>query len=98
MFLIKIFEFIIFRVKFTITINIDNIGSLYISTNNTTKRTKNFYVRYLMVNEKVELGIIKLKKVKYSDNADDISTKNTNKDLFQKHINKYLVDMSPRPR
>ena len=98
MFLIKIFEFINIRVKFPITINIDNIGALYIATNNTTKSTKHFDVRYLMVNEKVELGIIKLKKVKSSDNAADIFTKNTNKDLYKKHISKYLVDMSPRPR
>ena len=88
MFLIKIFEFINIRIKFTITINIDNIGDLYISTNNNTKRYKNFYVIYLVVNEKVELGIIKLKNVKSSDNAADIFTKNNNKDLFQKHINK----------
>ena len=51
-----------------------------------------------MVNEKVELGIIKLKKVQSSDNAADNSTKNTNKDLYKKHIIKYLVDMSPIPR
>ena len=38
-------------------------------------------MRYLMVNENVELGIITLKKVKSSDNSDDIFTKNTNKDL-----------------
>ena len=42
MFLIKIFEFINIRVKFPITINIDNIGDLYIATNNTTKRTNHF--------------------------------------------------------
>lgn len=81
-----ILKFLGIPIKYPITVNVDNIGAIYLTKNATTgSRTKHVDTRYHFVREYVEEGTIKVEFVRSEDNHADIFTKNLNGALFEKH-------------
>jgi len=72
-----ILKFLGIPLEYPITVNVDNIGAIYLTKNATTgSRTKHVDTRYHFVREYVEDGIIKVVFVRSEDNHSDIFTKN----------------------
>ena len=81
-----ILKFLGVPLEYPITVNVDNIGAVYLSKNATTgSRTKHIDTRYHFVREYIEDGIIKVQFVRSEANDADIFTKNVNTETFQKH-------------
>ena len=91
MFVLQLLENIEIPVKLPITVNVDNVGAIFMSKNvTTTSRTKHVHVRTRYVNEYQEDGVIKIIFVKSADNDSDILTKNMTSDGFIRHANKIV--------
>ena len=74
------------EVEFPITVNVDNVGVIWVSTNRmTSDRTKHIDIRTSLVKEYQEDGISIIKFVKSEDNESDIFTINTKNTIFQNH-------------
>ena len=87
----QILEFMEVKIGFPIVVNVDNIGAIYLATNNSSsQRTKHVDVRYHFVREYIEDGIVKVQFVKSEDNDSDICTKNLNGELLDKHAEKFM--------
>ncbi len=72
--------------NYPITVNVDNIGAVYLSTNATTgSRTKHIDTRYHFICEYIEDGILKVVFVRPENNHADIFTKNVNTETFAQH-------------
>jgi hypothetical protein len=79
------------EVKLPIGIQVDNIGAIYLTSNYTTgQNTKHVDIRYHYVRELIESGVLQVNFVRSNDNESDIMTKNTTRDLFEKHQNKWF--------
>mmetsp|Transcript_47588 Transcript_47588/g.70452 ORF Transcript_47588/g.70452 Transcript_47588/m.70452 type:complete len:88 (-) Transcript_47588:74-337(-) len=79
------------KVKFPITVRVDNIGAIWMSKNiNTTSRTKHIDIRTKYVNEYCEDGVLQIIFVKSSDNDSDIMTKNLGSDKYSKNSRKLI--------
>ena len=64
----------------------DNLGAMFLAKNaQVSARTKHIDVRHHYIRELLEQKKIQLKFIRSEDNAADIMTKNTNRDLFKKH-------------
>ena len=74
------------EVEFPITVNVDNVGAIWVSNNRmTSHRTKHIDIRTSLVKENQEDGISIIKFVKSEDNESDIFTINTKNTIFQNH-------------
>ena len=81
-----ILKFLGVPLEYPITVNVDNIGAVYLAKNATTgSRTKHIDTRYHFVREYIEDGILKVVFVRSEDNHADIFTKNLNIETFGKH-------------
>jgi hypothetical protein len=81
-----ILKFLGVPLEYPITVNVDNIGAVYLSKNATTgSRTKHIDTRYHFVREYIEDGIVKVQFVRSEDNHADIFTKNLNTETFGRH-------------
>jgi len=81
-----ILQFLGIPLKYPITVNVDNIGAVYLAKNATTgNRTKHIDTRYHFVREYIEDGILKVLFVRSEENDADLFTKNLNTETFQKH-------------
>jgi len=81
-----ILRFLSVPLHYPITVNVDNIGAIYLTKNATTgSRTKHVDTRYHFVRDYVEDGIVKVEFVRSEANHADIFTKNLNHELFQRH-------------
>ena len=81
-----ILKFLGISVEYPITVNVDNIGAVYLSKNATTgSRTKHIDIRYHFVREYIEDEILKVVFVRSENNHADIFTKNLNKEKFNEH-------------
>jgi len=81
-----ILKFLGIPLEYPITVNVDNIGAIYLTKNATTgSRTKHVDTRYHFVREYVEDGIIKVVFVRSEDNHADIFTKNLPGTLYNQH-------------
>lgn len=76
MYAIYVLEFLGTKVNFPVKIYVDNVGAIYIANNNVTRRTKHIDVRYHIIREHIEDGIIKLQFIRSDENLSDIFTKN----------------------
>jgi hypothetical protein len=64
----------------------DNLGAMFLAKNaQVSARTKHIDVRHHYIRDLIKEKKLELKFVKSEDNPADIMTKNTNRDLFQKH-------------
>jgi hypothetical protein len=64
----------------------DNLGAIFLAKNaQVSARTKHIDVRHHFIRDLIKEKQLTIKFVKSEDNPADIMTKNTNRDLFQKH-------------
>ena len=72
------------NVNITVTIYVDNVGTIWLSNNRTTsERTKPVHIRTAFVKEYQEEGKILIKFVKSEENDADINTQNTPNTTFK---------------
>jgi hypothetical protein len=76
-------------------VKVDNVGAIYLSNNfSCSQRTKHIDIRRHFVREFVQDGIIKTIFVPTDDNEADMHTKNLPEDVFIKHRNKLMEDIT----
>ena len=64
------------EITYPIEINVDNIGGIYLSNNETTgNHTKHMDTRYHFVQEYIKKGIVKIVFVRSEDHKADLITK-----------------------
>ena len=90
-FIVQLLQTMNVEEELPITVDVDNVGSIWLSNNRTTSdRTKHIDIRTSFVEEYQEDGKIIIKFVKSEDTAADIFTKNTRKTIFQNHQKKLV--------
>ena len=78
-----------------ILVKVDNVGAIYLSNNfSCSQRTKHIDIRRHFVREFVQDGTLKTIFVPTDDNEADMHTKNLPEDVFIKHRNKLMEDIS----
>ena len=92
-FIVQFLQTMTIEVESPITVYVDNVGAIWLSSNRTTSdRTKHIDIRTSFVKEYQEDGKIIIKFVKSEDNEADIFTKNTTNVIFQNHQKKLVWD------
>jgi hypothetical protein len=95
MFIKQVLESMGINLTLPILVKVDNVGAIYLSNNfSLSQRTKHIDVRRHYVREYVQDGIIKTIFVPTDQNEADIHTKNTPEDVFIKHRDKNLEDIT----
>ena len=74
------------KVTLPIIINCDNVGAIYLSNNNESRRTKHIDIKYHFVREYVDAGVVKIIFVTSKNNKADPFTKNLNKKVNDDHF------------
>ena len=93
LFLKYLFKSMHIRVQTPITVRVDNLGAVFMSTNVTTStRTKHVDIRSKFVREYVQDGTIKIIFVRSEENDSDIMTKNLGSLLHSKHAMKLVSE------
>ncbi len=91
-FVVQILTSIGIQVKTPIVVHVDNVGAIFMSENvSATQRTKHVDARYHYVREFIEEGFIKIIFVKTEENKSDIFTKNVNQQIYEKHVEDYIM-------
>ena len=94
-FITQVLETMKVNVKLPITVHVDNVGAIFMATNQTSSdRTKHVDVRYHFVREFIEDGVVKIKFVRSKENDADLFTKNVNGELYDKHSQKLVWSKS----
>ena len=92
-FIVQLLQTMNIEVELPITVNVDNVGAMWLSNNRTTSdRTKHIDIRTSFVKEYQEDGKIIIKFVKSEDNEAHIFTKNTTNVIFKNHQKKLVWD------
>ena len=83
------------QVQLPITVYVGNVGAIFVAKNASTKgRTKHIDIRYHFIRELIEDGTITIVFVRSEDNASDIFTKNVTRATFNRHIGKFVCDVT----
>ena len=90
MFLKHILEFVGITVKTPITVQVDNVGAIYMANNAVTQRTKHIDILYHVIREYIEDGAVKIIFVCTDENVADIFTKNTSQDTYNNHTDRFM--------
>jgi Reverse transcriptase (RNA-dependent DNA polymerase) len=78
-----------------ILVKVDNVGAIYLSNNySLSQRTKHIDIRRHFVREFVQDGILKTIFVPTDENEADMHTKNTPEEIFLKHRDKNMEDIT----
>jgi len=97
MFVKQVLEFLHVPVKLPIEVHVDNVGAIFLANNATTgQHTRHIDVRHHYVREYIENDIVVIRFVKSGDNDVDPYTKNTAKEIFEKHGSKYMTTVHNR--
>ena len=92
-FIVQLLQTMNIEVELPITVHVDNVGAIWLSSNRTTSdRTKHIDIRTSFVKEYQEDGKIIIKFVKSEENEADIFTKNTTNVIFNNHQKKLVWD------
>jgi hypothetical protein len=92
-FIAQTLESIGIKVKYPITVFVDNVGAIFMSENVTaTKQTRHVHTRYRFVYEEVEDGRIIVKFVKTDANLADPYTKNVKSEIYERSMSTYMQD------
>ena len=90
--LVRICESMMLPVSLTVTVQVDNVGAIFLSENVTTSNnTKHVDIRSKFVWEYQENGTIKIIFVRSENNDSDIMTKNLVGTLYAKHSQKLVT-------
>jgi hypothetical protein len=96
-FVVQVLESIGLKVKYPVTVFVDNVGAIFMSENITaTSRTRHIDVRYHFIHEVIEDGLILVQFVKTEDNDADPFTKNTKSEIYDKSLWKYMMSKHQR--
>jgi hypothetical protein len=91
-FVAQVLESIGIKVKYPITVHVDNIGAIFMSENvSATKQTRHVHTRYRFVYEEVEDGRIVVRFVKTEDNKADPYTKNVKSEIYDRSVSDYMM-------
>jgi Reverse transcriptase (RNA-dependent DNA polymerase) len=83
------------KIELPIVIRVDNIGAIFLANNfSIGQRTKHIDIRAHFIREYIEDDILKLVFIRSEDNDSDIFTKNLSEDLFNKHSNKMIEELT----
>ena len=78
-----------------IDVHVDNVGAIFMTKNiSTAGRTKHLDLRTRFVNKMAEEGFLKFQSVKSSQNKADHLTKNVTGEIYEAHINDFVIDKS----
>ena len=89
MFIKQVLEFFKVKVELPIVVNVDNVGAIYLASNATTsQQTRHIDVHYHF--DYVEDGVFQIVLVRSEDNDADMFTKNVSKDVYKRHMEKYM--------
>ena len=92
MFVLQLLESMKIKVKYPVTVLVDNVGAIFMSSNVTTSsQTKHVDVRTKYVRQYVEDGIVKIVFVRSESNRSDIMAKNVSADLHDEHVSHLVV-------
>jgi len=81
------------EVELPIIVRVDNVGALFMTENiSMAGRTKHLDLRTRFVNQMAEEGFLKFEFVKSSQNKADHLTKNVTGEIYEAHINSYVID------
>ena len=78
MFIIQVLEFMQVKINLPVIVQVDNVGAIYLENNDVSRRMKHIDVKYHIICEYVEEGMIKIIFVKSESNKADVFTNNTN--------------------
>ena len=91
LFIKMIMEFLNMEVQLPITVNVDNLGAIYLSKSaSTSNRTKHIDTHYHFVREYIEDGTVLVQFVRSENNDADIFTKNLPGDSFKRHSKRIM--------
>ena len=91
----QLLEFIGVEVQLPIKLMVDNVGAIYLAKDSTSSgRTKHIDIKYHFCRKYIEDGTISIEFVKTGDNDSDICTKNTSRDILEKHTDKCMETVS----
>ena len=94
-FIVQLLQTINTEVELSITLHVDNVGTIWLSNNRTTSdRAMHIDIRTSFVKEYQEDGKIIIKFVKSEENEADIFTKYTTNVIFHNHQRKLVWDQS----
>jgi len=94
-FIVQVLEFLEAPVKYPVRVHVDNIGAIFLANNKTTgARTKHIDVRYHFVREYIKEGKVLIEFVRSEDNDADLMTKNVTGEIYERHSDKMLLDLS----
>jgi hypothetical protein len=79
------------NVKLPIVVRCDNVGAIFMAENSSSGVcTRHVDTRYPFICKHNEDGFIQIVFVKSCDNDADLFTKNVSKDIYNKHVGKFL--------
>jgi Reverse transcriptase (RNA-dependent DNA polymerase) len=79
------------QIKLPIVVRCDNIGAIFMAENSSSGvRTRHIDTRYHFVREHVVNEFIKIIFVKSNENEVDMFTKNIGKEIYEKHVKRFL--------
>ena len=79
------------QIKIPIVVRCDNIGAIFMAENSSSGvRTRHIDTRYHFVREHVVDEFIKIIFVKSNENVADMFTKNIGKEIYEKHMKRFL--------
>ena len=91
MFVIQLLGSMKISVKYQVTIRVDNVCAIFMSSNITaTCHTQHVDIRYKYVNKYVEDRVVKIIFVKPANNDNIILTRALSADLHEKHLKKVV--------
>jgi hypothetical protein len=91
-FITQVLESVGLKVQKPIIVNVDNVGAIFVAENHSaTKHTRHVDARYHFVREFIINGQIKIIFVKTSDNKSDIFIKNITSDIYDAHMDNFLI-------
>jgi hypothetical protein len=83
------------NVKLPIVVRCDNVGAIFMAENSSSGVcTRHVDTRYHFIREHIEDGFIQIVFVKSCDNYADFITKNVSKDIYNKHVGKFLGNIN----
>jgi hypothetical protein len=92
-FVAAVLESIGIKVKYPVTVHVDNIGAIFMSENvSAMKQMRHVHTRYRFVYEEVEDGRIIVRFVKAEDNMADPNMKNVKSEIYNHSVLNYIKD------
>jgi hypothetical protein len=82
------------NIELPIIVRVDIVGAIFLANNfSVGQRTKHIDIRAHFVREYIENDVLKLVFIRTEDKDDDIFTKNTTEELYNKHSSKMVEEL-----